>query len=248
MTGITVPHHLVAADLIARGFRCASGGIYERIILLSPDHFRRSRLPFATSRGVFETVFGDVACDEPAVGSLLAGCPKAAALFSKEHGVHAVLPFVAKFFPKAKIVPAALRVDSKREDWLMLVDALAPLVDSKTLVVQSTDFSHYLDHGKARRRDEQTMNALALSDPEAVTHLRQPVHLDSKAAQFVQMALQRRVHNASPVVIANRNSQAYTKFRQERTTSYIVQVYEPDDPPPAAWPPGPGEAVWFFRG
>jgi predicted class III extradiol MEMO1 family dioxygenase len=61
VTGITVPHHLVAADLIARGFRCASAGTYERIILLSPDHFRRSRLPFATSRGAFETVFGDVA-------------------------------------------------------------------------------------------------------------------------------------------------------------------------------------------
>jgi Bacterial capsule synthesis protein PGA_cap len=31
VTGITVPHHLVAADLIARGFRCASGGSYERL-------------------------------------------------------------------------------------------------------------------------------------------------------------------------------------------------------------------------
>jgi poly-gamma-glutamate synthesis protein (capsule biosynthesis protein) len=125
VTGITVPHQLVAADLIARGFRCASGGTYERIILLSPDHFRRSRLPFATSRGAFETVFGDVACDEAAVDSLLAGCPQIAesALFAKEHGVHAVLPFVARFFPKAKIVPVALRIDSKREDWLMLVDA-----------------------------------------------------------------------------------------------------------------------------
>ena len=250
VTGITVPHHLVAADLIARGFRCASYGSYERIILLSPDHFRRSRRPFATTRGTFETVFGDVACDETAVGSLLVACPKVAesALFAKEHGVHAVLPFVARFFPKAKIVPVALRIDSKRQDWLTLVDALVPLVDSKTLVVQSTDFSHYLDHGKARRRDQQTMNTLALGDPEAVARLRQPEHLDSRAAQFVQMALQRRLHNARPVVIANRNSQAYTRFRQQQTTSYIVQVYEPDDPPPASWPPGPEEAVWFFAG
>ena len=51
VTGITVARHLVAVDLIARGFRCASGGSYERIILLSPDHFRRSRLPFATTFG-----------------------------------------------------------------------------------------------------------------------------------------------------------------------------------------------------
>jgi poly-gamma-glutamate synthesis protein (capsule biosynthesis protein) len=125
---------------------------------------------------------------------------------------------------------------------------LTPLVDSNTLIVQSTDFSHYLDHGKARRCDQQTMNALSLGDPEAITRLRQPAHLDSRAAQFVQMALQRRVHNASPIVIVNRNSQTYTRFRQEQSTSYIVQVYEPDDPPPAAWPPGPGESVWFFAG
>jgi poly-gamma-glutamate synthesis protein (capsule biosynthesis protein) len=70
----------------------------------------------------------------------------------------------------------------------------------------------------------------------------------SKAAQFVQMALQRRVHRASPIVMANRNSQAYTRMRLEQTTSYIVQVYEPDNPPAAAWPPGPGEMVWFFAG
>ena len=249
VTGITVPHHLAAADLIALGFRCASRGNYERIILLSPDHFKRSRLPFATTRGLFETVFGDVRCDDVAVQSLLASCDPIAesGLFAKEHGVHAVLPFVARFFPQAKIIPIALRIDSKREDWLELVDALTPLVDAKTLIVQSTDFSHYLSHGNARRCDQQTMNALAVGG-EAIARLRQPDHLDSKAAQFVQMTLQRRVHNASPVVITNRNSQAYTRFRQEQTTSYLVQVYEPDDPPAAAWPPGPRESVWFFAG
>lgn len=250
VTGITVPHHILAADLIARGFRCASGGLYERIILLSPDHFRRSERPIATTSKTFETVFGDVACDEIAVNSLLATCPKISEspLFAKEHGIHALLPFIAKLFPTAKIVPVALRIDSQRDDWLALADALAPLVDSKTLIVQSTDFSHHLSFSEARHCDQQTMNALALGDPEAVTHLRQPANLDSKAAQFVQMVLQRRIHHARPVVIANGNSQAYMPFRQEQTTSYIVQVYEPDDPPPPAWPPEPGEAVWFFAG
>lgn len=250
VTGITVPHHVVAVDLIARGFRCASGGEYERIILLSPDHFRRSRGPFATTFGTFETVFGEVACDEVAVRSLLAACPKVteSALFAKEHGVHALLPFVARFFPKAKMVPVALRIDSQREDWLALADALAPLVDGKTLIVQSTDFSHYLTPAAARRRDQQSLHALALGDPEIVTTLRQPEHLDSKAAQFVHMLLEQRVHHARPAVIANRNSQAYVSYAQEQTTSYVVQVYEPDAPPPPAWPPAEGDAVWFFAG
>ena len=250
VTGITVPHHLLAADLIARGFRCAAGGNYERIILLSPDHFRRSRLPFATTSGTFETVFGEVKCDEAAVNLLLARCPKIAAssLFGKEHGIHAVLPFIAKFFPQAKLLPVVLRVDSQRDDWLSLCEALAPLIDAKTLIVQSTDFSHYLRASEARRRDQQTLNVLALAVPEMVMTLRQPGNLDSKAGQFVQMFLQKRIHHARPAVIANRNSQVYVPFRQEQTTSYIVQIFEPDDPPPPAWPVEVGEATWFFAG
>src|SRR5665647_1340965 len=43
ITGLTVPHHLLAADLIAGAFALASGQDYRRIIILSPDHFQRSR-------------------------------------------------------------------------------------------------------------------------------------------------------------------------------------------------------------
>ena len=50
VTGITVPHHLLAADLIARGFWAASAGHYKRIILISPDHFRKVSKPFGTTR------------------------------------------------------------------------------------------------------------------------------------------------------------------------------------------------------
>ena len=59
VTGITVPHHLLAADLIARGFWAASAGDYDRIIPMSPDHFRKvDRAPFATTREDLETVLG----------------------------------------------------------------------------------------------------------------------------------------------------------------------------------------------
>ena len=50
VTGITVPHHLLAADLIARGFWAASAGQYDRIIVISPDHFHKVAKPFGTTR------------------------------------------------------------------------------------------------------------------------------------------------------------------------------------------------------
>src|SRR5262245_30709212 len=38
-TGLTVPHHLVAADLIARTFQSLDGRTVERVVILFPDHF-----------------------------------------------------------------------------------------------------------------------------------------------------------------------------------------------------------------
>ena len=70
--GISVPHHLLAADLIARGFIAASGNSYDRIILLSPDHFNVSRRPLATTTRDIETVFGTVRNDRTATAAFAA--------------------------------------------------------------------------------------------------------------------------------------------------------------------------------
>src|SRR5262245_792480 len=71
VTGISVPHHVLAADLIARGFWAAAGNQYDRVIVVSPDHFNRSRRPLATTRRDFETAFGRIGNDRAATDALL---------------------------------------------------------------------------------------------------------------------------------------------------------------------------------
>jgi AmmeMemoRadiSam system protein B len=66
------PHHLLAADLIARGFWAADSSKIDRVVLLSPDHFSKAAHAFATSLRPFETVFGSVEPDRTAVTSFLA--------------------------------------------------------------------------------------------------------------------------------------------------------------------------------
>lgn len=246
--GITVPHHLVAADLMVLGFRAAAGREITRIILLTPEHFKRSSTPIATTRRGFGTIWGRVPTDSAAVDSLLASkAPiSESGLFDKEHGIHALLPFVARLFPKASVVPVAVRIDSKLEDWQPLIEALLPLVNDSTLIVQSTDFSHYLDVKNARQCDQETMSVLAAGEPGGILKLRQPDHLDSRAAQYIHMALQCRLGNSGHTVIANRNSQDYSGIHQERTTSYVVQVFEYGQGP--GWPLRNGEQVWYFGG
>lgn len=226
-TGVTVPHHLIAGHLVALGFRAASGFSYKRVIILAPDHFRKTLKPFATTRRGFDTVFGTVRADKDAVGSLLAGddLVEESCLFDKDHGVRAMLPFLQHYFPDARIVPLAISIKAKRADWDRMAEALAPLVDRETLIVESTDFSHYLPQHEARRFDQQTLNLIAAGSLDQLAGLRQPDHLDSLGALYIQMKLQQKIFGARPLVIANENSQQYDTRPAQETTSYNVILF-----------------------
>ena len=232
ISGVTVPHHLLAADLLAGAFARVQGQKYRRIIILSPDHFSRSRTPFAITRRDFETALGRLTTDRSAVNRLLVNpLVTESSLFSHEHGVQALLPFIAHYCPGALIVPIALRHSSQPADWEALAQSLAPLLGPDTLLVQSTDFSHYLSHQEARRRDQETLRVLSGGDPREILNLREPDHLDSRGCQYLQLLLQRQVFGVGPTVIANRNSEEYTTEPVQKTTSYIVQLYSAEPLP-----------------
>jgi poly-gamma-glutamate synthesis protein (capsule biosynthesis protein) len=211
---------------MARGFWAAAGASYERIVILSPDHFNRSRRPFATTRRNFDTVFGVVETDQAATSLLLKETElfDDSDLFDREHGIAALLPFVKHFFPDTRIVPIAISVGSLRADWDRAVELLRTLIGARVLVIQSTDYSHYLPLDTALARDQETLNVISANDLEALVQLVQPAHLDSKAAQYVQMRLQHDYLKSYSTVVANRNSEAYSD-RSTRTTSYVVTVY-----------------------
>ena len=243
ITGLTVPHHLLAADLIASACALASAQVYRRIIILSPDHFSRSRTPFAVSIRNFQTVMGEVEIDADSVARLRENpLVSASNLFSHEHGVRALLPFVAHYFPRARIVAVAIHRDSQPAQWDSLAETLAPLLTPDTLLVQSTDFSHYLPWHQARQFDQETLRVLSAGDPGGVASLTQPQHLDSRGAQYLQLRLQKQVHQARVAVVASRNSQEYTAQPLNSTTSYLVQVYSPENLPIS------GVQRFFFAG
>ena len=238
LSGVTVPHHLLADRLVALGMKAASGFRYKRIVILSPDHFRRADKPFATTTRGFRTVLGPVGTDAGAAGRLLArnDIVEESCLFDRDHGVRALLPFVRHYFPEALVVPVAISIRTRRADWDRLAEALAPLVDADTLVLESTDFSHYLPQHAARLRDQQTLNVIASGSLDQLAGLKQPAHLDSAGALYVQTRLQQGL-GAAPLVIANDNAQQYEEKPSDSTTSYMVILFgrfgpEFNDPSP----------------
>jgi poly-gamma-glutamate synthesis protein (capsule biosynthesis protein) len=229
VTGLVLPHHRVAADLIATGLvSAAQGPAPERIVLLTPDHFKRSPRAFASTLRDFDTALGRVPIDRAAVQQLLRSPEVSASiLFEREHGIGELLPYIARLFPGVPLVPVAVRIGAGREQWDRLVDRLAPLVTSRTLIIQSTDFSHYLPREQAVRHDQQMLDIIAAGDFGGVARARQPAQLDSRGAQYIQMRLQKRVFGAEPIVYGNRNSADGGPFGAtdaDSTTSCIARI------------------------
>lgn len=248
VSGVSVPHHMLAADLIARGIWAASSGRYTRVVILSPDHFRKLATPFGVTTGALDSVIGRSGSDAELSTALLGSAP----LFSDigtadgEHGVHSVVPFVHAVFPDVPIVAVTAAVGATPAEWRRAAELIGGLIGPETLVVQSTDYSHHLMQETAVLRDQETLAAIATRDPEAVVDLNQPAHFDSAAAQYVQAWLQRYRYDAVPVVVANRNSAQYVAVRGG-TTSYVVTLFI-KDPEHGARFRYPDQSVTWFGG
>ncbi len=229
VTGLVLPHHRVASDLIAAGMvTAAQGAMPERIVMLTPDHFKRSTRAFATTARDFDTVLGLVPTDRVATTALLQSPLVAdSLLFEREHGLGELLPYVARLFPGVPVLPVAVRIGATRAQWEAMVDVLKPWMTPRTLVIQSTDFSHYLPVAQARRRDQQMLNVIAAGDLDAMARAHQPDHIDSRGSQYIQMRLQAQVFGAQPIVFGNYNSADRGATGDDNTTSYVAQVYAP---------------------
>jgi poly-gamma-glutamate synthesis protein (capsule biosynthesis protein) len=234
--GAILPHHLEMPELLAGAVRMVARPGVRRVVILFPDHFYKSRVPFATTGRGFQTIFGPIPGDAAAASSLLGdGLVEESCLFQDDHGVRAVLPFMARLMPGVAVVPVAVSINSTRDQWEAMAVRLRPLVGADTVVLQVTDFSHYLPLHQARLRDQQVLNVLAAMDRDAVAGLVQPDHVDSVGAMYLAMTLMGQ-RGLRPVVVANANMQGlYRRFIPE-TTSYVVAAFVPDggDAPPFA--------------
>lgn len=151
----------VAASAYARV--AANAGKISRVILIGPAHrvaFRGLAVPSAET---FATPLGEVPVDRAAVAELLK-LPFVKIMdeaHGPEHSLEVHLPFLQALVPNAAVVPIVAGHASAQE----VAQALdAVWGGPETLIVVSSDLSHYLDYETARRVDAATT--------EAIEHLR----------------------------------------------------------------------------
>jgi hypothetical protein len=140
----------------------------RRVILLGPSHrvgFRGLAVPGAAA---FRTPLGDINLDRAAIGQIsdLPGVIELDQAHAKEHSLEVHLPFLQIVLDEFDLVPVVVGDAAPQA----VADVLAALWGGpETLIVISSDLSHYHDYETARAMDAATARAIENGRIDEVT-------------------------------------------------------------------------------
>ena len=142
-------------------------GTVERVVLCGPAHRAWVDGIAVTGADAFATPLGSVPVDEPLRARVLAlpGVVRDDHAHAGEHSLEVQLPFLQTTLGRFSLLPLAVG-DARPDDVAAVLDAVWG--GPETLVVVSSDLSHYLDYETARRRDRRTADAVVAQDPAAI--------------------------------------------------------------------------------
>jgi len=157
---IIVPHagYIYSGTVAAGAYDAVrpARGIVRRVVLLGPVHRVPVRGLAAPSSEAFATPLGQVQVDREALASLkdLPQVVTSDAAHALEHSLEVQLPFLQKTLGSFSLVPFAVGMAS--------VEEVAQVIERlwggpETLIVVSTDLSHYHPYEEARRIDAKTI-------------------------------------------------------------------------------------------
>lgn len=155
--GAIIPHHLLVENYIDQFYKKVSreNPDIKTIILLSPNHFN-------FGFGFMQTTDGPKFLDIQKIQQLAENSPIKIEpkYFQKEHGITNHLPFIKKYFPEAKIIPIIFKKSTPQNRLDTLVKNLTEIIDQKTLIIASIDFTHYENENTALKNDQRTIDWL----------------------------------------------------------------------------------------
>ena len=197
---IIAPHAglMYSGSVAAFSYRAARDVGFASIVMVGPSHHVAFHGASIWPRGEWETPFGPIRVDEPLAQAIVTQAPslivERADAHRREHSLELQMPFIARLWPGARIVPLVMGYQS-RETAFAVGDAIAHAVatcaqafaaddasrtrDEDTdapgvprpgnvLLVASSDLSHFENAATASAMDAVVIRNVEAFDPEGL--------------------------------------------------------------------------------
>jgi len=221
---LIVPHagYIYSGAVAASAYSALADlrGRIRRVVLLGPTHrvpVRGLALPEAER---FATPLGEVPLDCAGMQAL-AGLPqvvRSAAAHQMEHSLEVQLPFLQQVLGDFQLLPLAVGDASAAEVAEVLEQVWG---GDETLIVISSDLSHFLPDALARQVDGETVKAILALNP----HLNHEQACGATPVNGLLLAAKR--HGLHPVALDVRNS-SDTAGDPERVVGYAAFAFRPE--------------------
>lgn len=173
------PHagYAYSGAVAARAFARLERGAFDSVVLIGPSHVEAFAFTSIFEGDAYQTPLGLLEVDAP-LARRLAGAHDSLRLSGRghvksdrargEHGLEVLLPFLQRVCGSPRIVPVVMGVQDFAAS-VALGRAIVETADpARTLVIASSDLSHFHRYDEAVRRDTAFCEALMTLDPARV--------------------------------------------------------------------------------
>lgn len=177
IVGLVAPHagYIYSGPVAGCAFALVRGMSFERVVVVSPMHYLYSAPILTTAHEAYATPLGTVPVDHKALEALAQRVRLSAIRDDEEHSLEIELPFLQRALKEPFVlVPLMLR-DQSYTTAEALGKALAEVIGSdnhsKTLLVASSDLSHFYSDERARALDRLMLERIEAFDPQGVIRI-----------------------------------------------------------------------------
>lgn len=191
----------------------------KRVVLLGPSHRVYFQGLAISEADTFGTPLGKIEVDKPAL-ALLSPLPFVGYLtqaHSQEHSLEVHLPFLQRVLSHFKLVPIVAG-DASPEQVGQVLDALWG--GPETLIVISSDLSHYQDYPTAQRLDKRTSELIEQLD---YRHLSPEAACGKVPVSGLLKVLQEKNLSIKTIDLRNSGDTAGDKSRVVGYGAYVVE-------------------------
>jgi MEMO1 family protein len=222
------PHagYELAGPVMASAFRAVARRPVRTIVLMGPVHRDPQSGFFLPESDAFATPLGEIAVDERVVSVLLARDPvftRNDIFHLEEHCLEVQLPFLARLFPEAAVVPVLVGSRGQAAARTLAAGLAALLEDDpgSTLCIVSSNMASYMAGGDADRECTAMESLLAAGDWQGMVSAEEEKRVSACGATAIA-ALLCAAGQGTRIEILNRACSREKEDDMARTVHYAA--------------------------